>query len=315
MNFDLPVASPGAAETDQLLGALLLISLAVLVLVFGLMALYGIRYRARSTAHRGAPGEKSWRFEIAWTTVTIVAFFALDVWGADVYMRQSQTPAHAMKVYIIGKQWMWKAEHEGGQREINALHVPTGRDVQLIMTSEDVIHDFSVPAFRVKRDVLPGRYETLWFHPNRAGTYPLYCDQFCGTGHSEMVGDIVVLKPVEFSAWLSANGENGGTLADQGHTLFMRYGCSGCHETTEGGGGGTVLAPPLIGLYGSLVPLADRTVLTADDKYIRDSILMPASQIVASYPNLLPSYAGQISEENLVKVIAYIKSMAGETPR
>jgi cytochrome c oxidase subunit II len=315
MNFDLPAASTGAVETDQLLAALLLISLGVLVLVFGLMFIFGIRYRAGSTRDRGPADRKSWRFEVAWTTVTIIAFFGLDVWGADLYMRDSQPPQDAIKIYVIGKQWMWKAEHPGGQSEIDALHVPIGRDVQLIMTSEDVIHDFSVPAFRAKRDVLPGRYETMWFHPTRLGTYSLFCDQYCGTDHSKMVGNVTVLSPADFATWLAANGAGGGTLADEGHTLFMRYGCSGCHETTQGGGGGTVRAPPLIGLYGSPVPLADGTVVTADDKYIRDSILMPASQIVASYPNVMPSFNGQIDEENLVKIIAYIKSMAGETPR
>ncbi len=172
---------------------------------------------------------------------------------------------------------MWKIEHAGGQREINALHVPIDTPVELVMTSEDVIHDFFVPAFRVKRDVLPGQYETMWFRADRVGTYHLFCSQFCGTAHSSMIGDVVVMPAKDYADWLTTNGA-GDTLAEQGKSLFMRYGCAGCHL-----GGGTVRAPSLAGLYGSPVPLSDGTTVIADDRYIRDSIMYPKAQIVASY--------------------------------
>jgi cytochrome c oxidase subunit II len=305
-------ASKNAVETDYLLTAFVLASAAVLVLVFGLMLFFGWRYRASNPMHRGAVSERTWKVEITWTAATLVAFFGMDVWAADLYLRDLQPPAHALKIYVIAKQWMWKTEHPGGQREINALHVPIDRDIQLIMTSEDVIHDFSVPAFRLKRDVLPGRYETTWFHPIKVGTFRLYCDQYCGTDHSAMVGEVTVMTKDGYQRWLGRNGQN-NTLVDAGHALFIRYGCSGCHVSTEGGGGGTVRAPPLMGVYGHPVPLSDRTVVLADDKYIRDSILQPDRQIVASYQNLMPSFAGQISEEDLVRIIAYIKSI-GEGP-
>lgn len=309
----IPVASTGAAETEYLLWALLGVSFLVLALVYGLILVFGWRYRHSNPLHRGHVQEKTWRIETAWTIATLIAFMGLDVWGADLYLRENQTPPDAIKVSVIGKQWMWKAEHPGGQKEINSLHVPINRDIDLLMTSEDVIHDFSVPAFRIKRDVLPGRYQHIWFRATQLGTFNLFCNQFCGVDHSAMVGTVTVMSQPDFQDWLGRNGQ-GGALADEGHELFIRYGCSGCHMTTEGGGGGTVRAPPLVGVYGAPVPLSDGSIVTADDKYIRDSILMPSKQIVASYQDVMPSFAGQLKEEDLIRLIAYIKSMGGERP-
>ena len=317
MNFSLSAASDNAPEVDHLLLALLLISCAVLALVFGLMLLYVIKYRASSDLDRGTIAKKTWRIETAWTAVTLVIFFGLFVWGADLYVRMFEPPAGALKIYVVAKQWMWKVEHSGGQREIDAVHLPIGRPVELVMTSEDVIHDFSVPAFRLKHDVLPGRYETLWFTADRPGTYHLFCTQLCGAGHSSMVGEIVAMPAPEYQKWLEQNGAS-ETLAAAGKTLFMRYGCSGCHGGDGADGNqaaSTVRAPPLAGLYGSPVPLSDGTVVVADDLYIRDSILTPDKQVVASYVPLMPSFAGQIGEEDLLKLIAYIKSMAPERPQ
>ncbi len=311
MNLSLPGASVNASETDFLLASLLLMSLAVLALVFGLIWTYVIRYRAGSSEQRGDIAPKSWRIEIGWTTATLVIFFGLFVWGADLYVRLYTPPADALKIYVIGKQWMWKVEHAGGQREINALHLPVGRPVQLVMTSEDVIHDFSIPAFRIKHDVLPGRYEQLWFNAQTPGSYHLFCTQFCGTDHAAMIGEVVAMTPPDYERWLEQNAGD-DTLASAGRELFTRYGCSGCHQAGHIGGGGTVRAPSLNGVYGSPVPLSDGTTVFADDKYIRDSILMPASQVVASYPPIMPSFAGQIGEEDLVKLIAFIKSLAAE---
>ena len=316
MSIWLPAATTSAPEVDDLIVALIVMSCAVLALVFGLMLLYMIKYRAGSTIDRGAVAKKTWRLETAWTVATLLIFFGLFVWGADLYVRLFQPPADAIKIYVIGKQWMWKVQHPGGQREINALHLPIGRPIQLVMTSEDVIHDFSVPAFRIKHDVLPGRYETLWFQAVRPGTYHLFCTQLCGTDHSQMTGEIVAMPAPDYQTWLERNG-GGETLAKAGQTLFMRYGCSGCHGGNGVGGNqstSTVRAPPLAGLYGSPVTLADGTIVTADDRYIRDCILMPDTQRVASYPPLMPSFAGQITEEDLLKIITYIKSLASEEP-
>jgi cytochrome c oxidase subunit 2 len=313
MTLTLTSASVHSAEVDALLAGLLLISLAVLALVFGLIWTYALRYRAGNTEDRGAIAQKSWRIEIGWTVATLVVFFALFIWGADLYVRLYTPPGNALKIYIVGKQWMWKVEHEGGQREINALHVPVGRPVQLIMTSEDVIHDFAIPAFRIKHDVLPGRYEQLWFSAQVPGSYHLFCTQFCGTDHAAMIGEVVAMQQADYARWLSQNGGS-DTLATAGRDLFTRYGCSGCHQAGPTGGGGTVRAPSLNGLYGSPVPLADGTTVFADDKYIRDSILLPADQIVASYAPVMPSFSGQIGEDDLIKLIAFIKSLAAEGP-
>ncbi len=304
MKFWLPQASSNAPEVDFLLLALTLMALAVLGLVALLMIRFMFRYRAGSPVDRGAIAKKTWRLESAWTFATLLVFFGLFVWGANLYVRQFQPPADALTVYVVAKQWMWKTEHAGGQREINALHVPVNRPIRLMMTSEDVIHDFSVPAFRIKHDVLPGRYEAMWFRADQPGTYNLFCTQLCGTDHAAMVGQVVVMQGPEYQQWLQRNGTS-DTLVASGQALFIRYGCDGCH-----GGRGTVRAPSLAGLYGSPVPLSDGTTVVADDRYIRDSILMPSSQIVASYAPVMPSFSGVVGEEDLIKLIAYIKSLS-----
>jgi cytochrome c oxidase subunit II len=316
MRFWLPQATSQAAEVDYLIFALVIGSCAILGLVFGSIALYAIRYRAGGETDRsGSPG-KSWRLELAWTSVTLLVFFGLFIWGADLYVRLFRPPPNALKIYVIAKQWMWKVEHHGGQREINALHVPIGQPIQLVMTSEDVIHDFSVPAFRIKHDVLPGRYETLWFQVEMAGVYRLFCTQFCGADHAKMTGDVVAMALPEYEQWLEQNGAS-GSMAEQGAILFMRYGCSGCHGGNGAGGpqaASAVRAPSLAGLYGGPAPLVDGTIVTADDSYIRDCILLPEKRRVAGYPPIMPSFAGQVSEEDVLKLVAYIKSLASEAP-
>lgn len=309
MNLTLPAGSANAAEVDRLLWALLAISIAVLALVFMLLLRYVTRYRANSSVNRSGEAEKSWIFEIAWTGATLLVFLGLFVWGANLYVRLFTAPKEALRIYVVGKQWMWKVEHQSGQREIDALHIPVGRPIQLIMTSEDVIHDFSVPAFRLKHDVLPERYETLSFTATRAGTYPLYCTQFCGLDHSHMKGEVVALPPEQFAAWLAKNPAADDLVA-QGKALYVHFGCSGCHTHREEAS--TVRAPPLEGLYGLGVPLNDGQTVLADERYLHDSIVMPGKQIVAGYADLMPSYAGVIGEEDLVKLVAYLESLAPE---
>ena len=306
--FWLPTASVQATEVNWLMFCLLLVTGAVLSLVFGLIVLYGWRYRHDSGLDRGAVAQKTWRIETAWTVATLVAFFGLFVWGADLYVRMFHPPANALKIAVIGKQWMWKVEYPGGQREINTLHVPMNRPVELIMSSEDVIHDFAIPAFRMKHDVVPGRYEEIWFTADRAGTYHLFCNQLCGTGHASMVGQVIVMTAQDYQHWLSQNGTS-QDLASRGRVLFTQFGCAGCHMAEGRGGNGTVRAPDLDGVYGSPVPLSDRTVVIADDQYIRDSILQPERQVVASFEPLMPSFAGVVHEEDLVALIAFIKSL------
>lgn len=301
-------ASSYAGEVDILFISLLIVLVLTAGLVFFLLILFAQRYRHNSGADRSGATKKTWRWEVGWTTASLLIFVGLAIWGANLYTRLYQPPADALQIFIVGKQWMWKAEHPGGQREINELHVPLGRDVRLLMASQDVIHSFFIPALRIKQDVVPGRYEQLWFRADKVGRYHFFCAQYCGTDHAHMIGWLTVMEPRAYAAWLRTEGGE-ASLAQQGAALFRRYGCSGCHE-----GGGTVRAPALEGLYGSPVPLSDGRVVIADDSYIRDSILLPKKDVVASYQPVMPSFAGQISEDDLVKLIAYIESMQPAAP-
>lgn len=314
MRLWLPAAASYAPEVDQLMLGLLLLSGVILAMVFGLMATFIWRYRHNSAIDRGKIADRTWRVETGWTAATLFVFFGLFIWGAHLFVRLEQTPPGAIKVYAVGKQWMWKIEHAGGQREINTLHVPVNTTIEVVLTSEDVIHDFFIPAFRIKHDVLPARYDSVWFKATKTGSYHLFCSQFCGTLHASMTGEVIVMSAPDYRHWLEQNGTSESLVA-QGQTLFMRFGCSGCHGSNGAGGpqsGSLVRAPRLAGLYGSSVTLNDGTVLTADDRYIRDCILLPETVRVASYPPVMPSFSGQITEEELLKIIAYIKSLGPE---
>jgi cytochrome c oxidase subunit 2 len=304
--FWQPGVSSYGGDIDLLFIGLLAISLAVALLLFILLLVFAIRYRAGSKADRSHPVRKTWYWEIGWTTLTLLGFLGLFVWGASLYLDVYRDTPDAMPIYVVAKQWMWHVQHQGGQREINELHIPVHRSVQLIMASQDVIHSFFVPAFRVKHDVVPGRYQNLWFRAAKTGEFQLLCAEFCGTDHSRMIGRIVVMEPHDFETWLS-HQQAPGTLAREGADLFRQLGCSGCHV-----GQGTVRAPALDGLFGKPVPLQDGTVVVADDRYIRDSILMPASQVAAGYAPVMPSFAGRVSEDELIRLVAYIKSLSPE---
>ena len=304
--FWQPGVSSYGGDIDLLFIGLLAISLGVALLLFILLLVFAIRYRAGSKADRSHPVRKTWYWEIGWTTLTLLGFLGLFVWGASLYLDVYRDTPDAMPIYVVAKQWMWHVQHQGGQREINELHIPVHRSVQLIMASQDVIHSFFVPAFRVKHDVVPGRYQNLWFRADKTGEFQLLCAEFCGTDHSRMNGRIVVMEPHDFETWLS-HQQAPGTLAREGADLFRQLGCSGCHV-----GQGTVRAPALDGLFGKPVPLQDGTVVVADDRYIRDSILMPASQVAAGYAPVMPSFAGRVSEDELIRLVAYIKSLSPE---
>jgi cytochrome c oxidase subunit 2 len=306
VNFELPVASNFAPDVDHIFIALLCLSVGILALVFGLIWYFGVTYRAGSKIDRGEILEKTWYFETAWTAGILLGFFGLFYWGALVYVREFHPPPDAMKIQVVGKQWMWKFEYPSGQREINTLYVPVGRPVQLEMTSEDVIHDLFIPAFRVKHDVLPGRWYTIWFIATKAGTYNLFCAQLCGADHSQMRGVVIALSPVDYARWLETS-KMPDTLVSEGKALFTQLGCSGCH-----GGNGTVHAPSLAGLYDSPVPLSNGTTTIADEGYLRDSILFPKKQVVASYKPIMPSFRGKISQGDLQALIAYLKSLGAE---
>jgi cytochrome c oxidase subunit 2 len=294
-------------DVDLLFIGLVALSTAITLLLLVLLLTFAIRYRVGSNADRSDRIQRSWHWEVSWTALTLAGFLGLFVWGALLYLEVFSGPRDALSIYVVAKQWMWKVQHPGGAREINELHVPVGRSVRLIMASEDVIHSFFVPAFRVKHDVVPGRYQTLWFTAEKTGIFPLLCTEFCGTDHSRMTGRVVVMDAAAYEGWLSRQGVS-DSLAREGADLFRQLGCSGCHT-----GQGPVRAPPLDGLYGKPVPLQDGTVVVADERYIRDSILLPKSQVAAGYAPLMPSFAGRIAEDELLRLVAYIKSLATET--
>jgi cytochrome c oxidase subunit 2 len=277
----------------------------ILLFVFGLMLVFCVRFRHGSPVPRTLESAKSWRFEIGWTAATLAAFFVLFVYGAHAYLQLYGPPGHTdLELYVVGKQWMWEVQHPGGQREIDAMHVPLGRTVRVVFASEDVIHSFFVPAFRLKRDVVPGQFETFWFEPTRLGTYRMECSEFCGTEHAHMAGTVTVVTPAAYARWLEDQGVS-ESLAQQGSVLALRHGCLGCHS-----GASTIHAPSLAGLYGSVVYLADGRTMRADERYIRDCILLPQTQRVAGYPPVMPSFAGQLSEQDLIRLLAYIQSLA-----
>jgi cytochrome c oxidase subunit II len=230
-------------------------------------------------------------------------FMAIFAWGAAVYFKGRTPPRDSTEVYVVAKQWMWKLEHAEGQREINELHVPVGRDVKLIMTSQDVIHSFYVPAFRMKQDVLPGRYTVEWFRATKPGTYHLFCAEYCGTQHSGMIGSIIVMEPAQFEAWMS--GGSTGPLSATGEKIFAELGCATCHRADSQGRG-----PNLQGVFGKPVLLEDGRTVSADENYVRESILDPGAKIVSGFKPVMPTFQGLVSEEQLNALVAYVKSLS-----
>jgi len=299
----LPQAATIARPIDTLFFTMVGLCALVALAVMGAIVFYGIRYRRGSGADRSGAHSQSLPVELTWILVPFAIFVAVFLWSLALFARARTPPPDAQTVYVIAKQWMWKIEHPGGQREINALHVPLGEAVRLTMTSQDVIHSFYVPAFRIKQDVLPGRYTQLWFEATRLGSFPLQCAEYCGLDHARMGGRVVVLRPADYQVWLSGHAA-AGSLASRGAELFRSRGCSGCHAS-----GAAIRAPPLAGLYGRPVPLADGRTVIADERYLRDSILLPGVAVVAGYRPLMPSFSGQLSEEDVLALIAYIKSL------
>lgn len=296
-------ASTTATRTDDLFFLLLGLSVVVLAVVFIPMTVFLFKYRRGKIANRRLPQWNTTKIEIAWTVIPLFITLGLFGWGANVYFFEEVPPRDTMEINIVGKQWMWKIQHQEGNSEINELHLPVDRPVKLTMASEDVIHSFFIPAFRIKQDVVPGRFTTEWFQPTHVGQYRFYCSEYCGANHAEMQGIVYVMSQTAFQNWLAQHPAQ-DSLAQSGEKLFRELGCSGCHVNSR-----AVHAPLLEGLYGRLVPLKDGSFVRADDQYIRDSILLPNSQIVAGYQPVMPSYHGRISEETLLRLIAYIKSI------
>ena len=307
-----PNASSVATEMDLLYLFIAAVSAFFTVLVTALVVFFTIKYKRRHPDEVGADIHGSLALELTWTVIPLLLSMVMFVWGAKVFFDLARPPADAMDIYVVGKQWMWKVQHADGTREINQMHVPIGRPVRLTMGSEDVLHDYSIPAFRVKMDVVPGRLTTMWFTATVPGTYHLFCAEYCGTKHSGMIGEVVVMNAVDYVAWQRAQASGStGPAALTGERLFTDYACITCHKEDSGGRG-----PTLHGLFGKPVELADGRTVTADENYIRESIMNSQAKVVKGYQPIMPAFQGMVSEENLLVLVAYIKTLkaASATP-
>jgi cytochrome c oxidase subunit 2 len=296
-------ASTIAPRVDALYFFLLAVSAFFGLLIAGLIVYFALKFHRREPDEVGANIHGSMALELGWTVIPFLITMVIFVWGASVYFAMARPPQETLNIYVVGKQWMWKFQHLDGQREINELHVPVGRAVKLITTSEDVIHDFFVPAFRVKADVIPGRYVNIWFQATKPGRYRLFCAEYCGTKHSGMIGEVVAMEPSEYQAWLGG-GAAEGSLASAGAKLFQDLACNTCHRPDAQGRG-----PVLEGLFGKTVTLQSGETVTVDEAYVRESILQPAAKVTAGFQPIMPTFQGLVTEEQLLELVEYVKSL------
>ena len=302
-------ASSIAGQVDALYAYLVLVSAFFSLLIAFLVVFFAVKYRRRGTEIPKPADEHSiggMVLEIVWSVIPLGLSMIMFAWGASIFFTESRPPADSLEVYVTGKQWMWKIQHTEGAREINELHIPVNRDIRLNLTSEDVIQDFYVPAFRTKTDVLPGRYTTEWFRPTKVGAYHIFCAEYCGTKHSGMIGTVYVMNEGDYDAWLGA-GSGEGSMAEQGESLFNQLGCGTCHPSVLNKQNGR--CPNLNGLFGTTVDLKDGSRVRADESYIRESVLYPQAKIVAGYDDIMPTFKGLVTEDGLLKLVEYIKSI------
>lgn len=299
-----PQGSTIARDVDLLFAYLVVISGFFAGLIFVLVLTFAIKYRRRSETEQPVQIHRALRLEVLWTVIPLLLSMTMFVWGANLYFTNAQPPVGALEIHVVGKQWMWKFQHLEGPREINELHVPVRRPVKLIMASEDVIHSVYVPAFRNKMDVVPGRYTTTWFEATTTGSFHLFCAEYCGNAHAGMIGRVVVLTPSEYEQWLSG-GTRGESPVAAGERLFQQLGCATCHRADPTGRG-----PALEGLFGQTQRLQSGESIVVDEAYVRESILYPNAKVAIGYPPIMPTFQGQISEEGMLQIIAYLRSLS-----
>jgi cytochrome c oxidase subunit II len=296
-------ASPIADRVDHLYLFMVWMTVILTLLIAGSIVYFAVKYRRGNKVNRKRLGHGTW-LEIVWILAPLPVLLLIFYWGADIFFAMARPPKNAMEFTVVAKQWMWKFQHPTGQREIDTLHVPVGRAIRFTMISQDVIHSMFVPVFRVKQDVLPGRYTSLWFQPTDPGEYHLFCAEYCGTNHAKMRARVTVMTARDYQNWLSG-GKEQEPPAIRGQKLFEQMRCGSCHL----GGGERPRGPPLYGLFGRQVKLTSGETVTADDDYIRESILRPRAKVVAGYEPIMPPFEEQLSEEGVLDLIAYIKSM------
>jgi cytochrome c oxidase subunit II len=300
-------ASNFAPNVDALMAYITAICVFFAVGITAAIVWFFFKYHRKRPDHIGVPIHGDSRLEALWLVIPSILALTMFAGGAVVYVQFRHAPMDTLDIYVIGKQWMWKAQQPNGLKEINELHVPIDRNVKLIMASEDVIHNFSIPAFRTKMDVVPGHYNTLWFRPTKVGRYHFFCSQYCGTNHAIMGGWVTVMEPSEYATWLSGSAESNANPVVEGEKLFAEKACNTCH-LPDGKG----RAPSLNGVYGAKVLLSDGATVTADDAYLRESMVNPNAKVVAKYQPVMPTFQGQLTEEQLLDLIAYIKSLQSQ---
>lgn len=299
-----PTASAYASELNAFFWVMCALCGAVALSIALFIVYCCIRYSRKDPNELPVQINGNHKVEAAWTIGPLIIFLGMFGWGAKTYFDVEQPPPNTDNIYVVGKQWMWKLEHPNGIREINTLHIPAGRPVRLTMISEDVVHSFFVPAFRAKQDVLPNRYTTTWFKPTKAGKYHLLCSEYCGAKHSGMIGWVYVMNPRDYQLWVDQSGSE-GSLASKGEKYFHQFGCAGCHRYDGHGPG-----PDLKGVYGTQVKLANGITTIAGESYIRSCIMgTKGGPVLGFAPGIMPSFQGQISEDQLVALVAYIKAM------
>jgi cytochrome c oxidase subunit 2 len=301
-------ASSIAHEVDLIYFFILAVCSFFAILVSALVVFFAVKFRRRHPDEVGADIHGSIALELLWTIIPFILSLVMFVWGADLYFRIARPPADSMEVFVVGKQWMWKVQHPEGVREINELHVPVNRNVKITLGSEDVLHDYYIPAFRVKMDAVPGKLTTMWFKATKPGVYQIFCAEYCGTQHSGMIGHVTVMEEHDYEAWL-AGGRSTGTAVENGERLFTDLACITCHKADTTGRG-----PVLAGVFGSQVRLMDGRTVVADENYLRESIVNPQAKIVLGYQPIMPTFQGTVSEENLMQLIAYIKTLKPAAP-
>jgi cytochrome c oxidase subunit 2 len=312
MSLPFPLFPPSASSVSGEMDLLYLFIIAVCafftVVVAALALYFTIKYRRRHPDEVGADIHGSLALELGWTFIPFVLSMVMFGWGAVLFFKLATPPNNAMEIFVVGKQWMWKVQHPEGVREINEMHVPIGRPIRVTLGSEDVLHDYSIPAFRVKMDAVPGKLTTMWFEATKVGTYHIFCAEYCGTKHSGMIGQVVAMAPQDYEVWL-AGGRSTGTAVQNGERLFTDLACNTCHKTDSTGRG-----PSLVGVFNSTVTLTDGRRVVADENYLRESIMNSQAKVVEGYQPVMPTFQGMVSEENLIQLIAYVKSLKPAGP-
>ena len=300
-------ASTFAERVDLLYYFLIILSTVITVVILSVMGFLAVRYRRIEGHERESHALEHPLLEIIWTIIPGIALLAIFVWGTKLYADYQRAPESAMQIDVVGKQWMWKIQHPSGVREVNNLHIPVGQPIRINLTSQDVLHDFYVPAFRVKNDAIPGRFSSLWFEPTRVGTYYIFCAEFCGTEHSMMRGKVTVMEQADYVEWLAGGPKK--SPVEAGEFLFAQLGCATCHNPNPDSRG-----PDMNGVFGSVVTLTTGETRNADEEYIRESIAQPSKVILEGYTALMPSFVNQLSAEKVNNLIAYIKSIGNPEP-